>query len=238
MSPPDLDERLAAADWTAARARLDEAGWARLPGLLSAAECSALAAGFADGERYRSTVTMERFRYGRGQYRYFAYPLPPLVQALRRAAYAHLAPVANAWAERLGRAERFPDELEAFLAVCRRAGQTRPTPLLLRYGAGDFNRLHQDVYGKVGFPLQLLVVLSQAGVDYEGGEVILVESQARTQSRATAVVPGRGEGLIFANRERPVAGKRGYVRAQMRHGASELRRGERYVLGVIFHDAE
>jgi hypothetical protein len=224
--------------WAAVGDDLQSQGWALVPGLLNQAECRALRRGYDDDARFRSTITMARHRYGQGEYRYFAYPLPVLVEGLRQSFYERLAPTANLWGERLGREARYPLRLDEFLDRCHRAGQQRPTPLLLRYGAGDYNRLHQDVYGAIGFPFQLLVLLSQAGTDYEGGEVILVENLPRMQSRATAIVPGRGDGLIFPNRERPVAGRQGFVRAQVRHGASEVRRGERLVLGVIFHDAE
>lgn len=230
--------RWSAADWARIHADLDEQGWSLAPSLLSPAECSATADLFERDELYRSTISMERHGYGRGRYRYFAEPLPPLVAELRRDAYAGLAPLANAWAEKLGQEARFPPALPEFLAHCHARGQQRPTPLLLRYGVGDFNRQHQDVYGAVAFPLQMLVVLSQPGEDYDGGEVILLEQRPRLQSRATAIAPRRGDALFFPNRERPAPGKRGFHRLAVRHGASVIRRGERMVLGVIFHDAE
>ena len=181
---------------------------------------------------------MEPRRYGRGRYRYFAYPLPPVVARLREAWYPPLAAIANRWQERLGRSERFEPTLEAFLARCHAAGQTRPTPLLLRYRAGDYNRLHQDVYGRIAFPLQLAIVLSREGDEYEGGEFLVAEQRARMQTRVAAVRLGLGEAIVFPNALRPVRGPRGDGRANMRHGVSELRAGERFTLGVIFHDAK
>lgn len=229
--------RLAGVDWGRTYAEMETRGWSVEPRILSPAQCSALAKLFDRDSAFRSTVTMEKVGYGQGRYRYFAYPLPRLVADLRLDAYAGLAPLANAWGAKLAAKAAFPPTLPDFIAACHRAGQKRPTPLLLRYGPGDFNRLHQDVYGPIAFPLQMLIPLSAAGEDYEGGEVILVEQRPRMQSRATAIAPGVGDALFFPNRERPVPGKRGYFRVQVRHGASEVRRGERIVLGIIFHDA-
>ncbi len=226
-------------DWDAIGAALDADGWARLPRLLRSAECSALRAVYADDSRFRSTVDMARQGFGRGEYRYFANPLPPLVAALRESLYPPLAATARDWARRLRRdPAQFPPTLREFLARCHDAGQRRPTPLLLRYVAGDWNALHQDLYGGVAFPLQVLVVLSTHGADYEGGEVVLVEQRPRAQSRPTAITVGRGDGLIFTNRERPVRGTRGDYRVVMRHGVSRLTAGSRTTLGVIFHDAQ
>jgi len=224
-------------DWPSAHPALDADGFALIREVLSVRRCRDLAGLFGRDERFRSTVVMEHVGYGRGRYRYFDYPLPRLVDELRHEAYEALAPLANRWCEALGRDVHYPARLDAFLERCHRAGQTRPTPLLLRYGKGDFNRLHQDVYGPLAFPLQLLIPLSQHREDYDGGEVILLEQRPRMQSRATAIIPGRGDALVFTNKERPVVGKRGAFRVQMRHGASEIRRGERLVLGIIFHDA-
>ncbi len=221
------------------RSALDAAGFARLPALLSARECGAMRALWSDEHAFRSRIDMARHGFGRGEYRYFAAPLPPLVATLRTRLYRDLAPTARAWAERLGRdPSAFPEELDDFLARCRAAGQRRPTPLLLRYREGDWNALHQDLYGAVAFPLQVLVVLSKRGRDYDGGEVVLVEQRPRAQSRAAAFTLDRGDGLIFTNRERPVRGSRGDYRVSMRHGVSVLHRGERLTLGIIFHDAE
>jgi hypothetical protein len=181
---------------------------------------------------------MEPRRFGRGRYRYFAYPLPAVVQALREALYPPLAALANRWGERLGRAERYEPTLAGFLARCHAAGQTRPTPLLLHYETGDYNRLHQDVYGPLAFPLQVAVVLSREGSEYTGGEFLLAEQRPRMQTRGAAIRLGQGEAVVFPNAVRPVAGPRGFTRAEMRHGVSELRSGARTTLGIIFHDAK
>jgi hypothetical protein len=232
--------RLAAQDWAAVAAALDGEGWAVLPGLLGAGECAAVAALYDDAAaagRFRSRVDMARHGFGRGAYRYFAYPLPPLVAALRCGLYAELAGIAERWAARMGRAGDYPADHAAYLARCRAAGQARPTPLLLDYGAGDYNCLHQDIYGAEHFPLQAAVLLSRPGGDFEGGEFVLTEQRPRMQSR-TAVVPlGQGDAVIFAVRERPVRGSRGDYRVAMRHGVSAVRSGRRRVLGVILHDA-
>jgi hypothetical protein len=230
--------RLARIDWAGAAAALDRDGWSRLGPLLTDGECRALADGYADTARFRSTIDMAQHRFGRGQYRYFAPPLPPLVAALRHALYARLAPIANRWQAALGRAGDYPPTLAAYLERCRAAGQTRPTPLLLHYRRGDYNCLHQDLYGALAFPLQVVVPLSRPGRDFAGGELIFAEQRPRQQSRATAVVADAGEGIVFANRERPVAGRRGVYRAQVRHGVSTVTRGERFALGIIFHDAQ
>lgn len=231
--------RSAERDWQAIAGALDANGWARLPALLTARQCAQLRAAFDRDRLFRSTIDMRRHGYGSGCYRYFGYPLPPLVARLRTALYVPLAAVARRWAERLGRDPAdFPATLAAFVARCRSAGQRRPTPLLLRYRAGDWNALHQDRYGTVAFPLQVLIVLSEEGRDYAGGEVVLVEQRPRAQSRATTLTVAAGEGVVFTNRERPVRGTRGDHRVVMRHGVSVLTRGERYTLGIIFHDAE
>lgn len=225
-------------DWRAVAAELDAWGRARLPGLLDAAECDALRALYPQRRRFRTFVDLARQRFGAGgDYRYFARPLPRLVQALRSGLYARLAPLANAWQARLGRAERFPPRLDAFLARCRAAGQTRPTPLLLRYEADGYNCLHQDLYGEVAFPLQVVCLLSRPVRDFEGGELLLVEQRPRQQSRGEALVLAQGEAVVFANAERPVDGARGTFRARMRHGVSRVHAGERTTLGILFHDA-
>jgi hypothetical protein len=226
-------------DWSAIAAALDERGWARLPNVLTVKQCAAVRTMFERDAIFRSTIDMQRHGYGSGRYRYFAAPLPSLVERLRRTFYVPLAAVARAWAMRLGTdPEQFPPTLDRFLARCHAAGQNRPTPLVLRYGPGDWNALHQDRYGAVAFPLQVLVVLSERGRDYDGGEVVLVEQRPRAQSRATAITVDQGEGIVFTNRERPVRGTRGDYRVAMRHGVSTLTRGERLTLGIIFHDAE
>ena len=225
-------------DSDAILAELDARGYA-LPGrLLAARECETLRSRFDDDARFRSTIDMEPRRYGRGRYRYFAYPLPPLVQRLRESLYPPLATIANHWQERLGRDERFEPDLAGFLARCHAAGQTRPTPLLLRYEPGDYNRMHQDVYGRIAFPLQVAIVLSREGTEYEGGEFLVSEQRPRMQTRVSAVRLALGEAIVFANALRPLPGPRGIGRAQLRHGVSELRSGERFTLGLIFHDAK
>jgi hypothetical protein len=232
----DLEGRLDGVDWARVAAELDERGHARLPGLLRAAECRSLAALWRRRELFRSHVDMGRQRFGEGEYRYFAAPLPPLVARLRAGLYPPLARIANAWAKRLG-GERYPAGLEGFLRLCRRGGQTRPTPLLLRYEEGGYNRLHQDLYGALAFPLQVAVLLSQPQRDFRGGEFMLVEHRPRMQSRGEALVLERGEAVVFPNRERPVRGAHGFARAQVRHGVSTVRGRQRLTLGVIFHDA-
>jgi hypothetical protein len=216
---------------------LNERGYARSPSLLDAAQCAELRARFDDDGAFRNTVVMERHGYGRGVYRYFRYPLPPLVERLRDELYVRLAPVADAWSEALGHDVRYPATLAAFLERCHANGQQRPTPLMLRYRAGDHNALHQDVYGDVAFPLQATVLLSDPGPDYEGGEFVLVEQRPRKQSLAHVVPLRRGEAVVFPNSIRPARGARGYFRTTFRHGVGEVRAGERLTLGLIFHDA-
>lgn len=236
---PSPTAAVAKQDWPTIGAALDEHGWARLPRLLGAHACASLRALYDRDTLFRSTIDMARHGFGRGQYRYFKTPLPPLVQRLRTALYPPLAATARAWATRLGRDPGdFPPTLPEFLARCHAAGQRRPTPLLLHYRTGDWNALHQDTYGAIAFPLQVLIVLSDRGRDYQGGEVLLVEQRPRAQSRGSAFALARGEGLVFTNRERPVRGTRGDYRVTMRHGVSTLIRGERLTLGIIFHDAE
>lgn len=221
-------------DWRAVAEALDRQGWALLPGMLDAAACAAVIALYDERERFRSEVIMARHGFGRGAYRYFAYPLPPLVQELRTGLYPRLAPIANRWHERMGLARRFPAAHAGYLAECHAAGQLRPTPLLLRYGHGDYNCLHQDLYGEHVFPLQAAVLLSEG---FEGGEFVLTEQRPRMQSRAAVVPLRQGDAVVFAVSQRPVAGARGDYRVTMRHGVSEIRAGSRHTLGIIFHDA-
>jgi uncharacterized protein len=223
--------------WAAALAALDERGHAVLPGVLDAGECRALAALYEDDAAFRSRVVMARHNFGRGEYKYLRYPLPGPVAALREALYPHLAPVANEWHARLRLEPRFPPGLEAYLARCHKAGQQRPTPLILKYEEGDYNCLHQDLYGELVFPLQATVLLSAPGRDFAGGEFLLVEQRPRMQSKGEVVPLGQGDAVVFAVNSRPVAGTRGYFRATMRHGVSRLHSGRRFTLGVIFHDA-
>lgn len=232
-----MRERLDALDWGAIEPLLWESGFAKTPSILTPAECQEIIALYPDDGRFRSRIDMRRYRFGEGEYKYFAHPLPPIVSALREGLYERLAPVANAWEQALGSRRRYPPTLAGLLAVCARHGQTRPTPLLLHYEAGGYNCLHQDLYGEIAFPLQVTCFLSRRGVDYDGGEFLLVESRPRAQSVGHAVVTEQGEAVIFTTRTRPARGARGFYRTTMRHGVSRLTRGTRYALGVIFHDA-
>jgi hypothetical protein len=229
--------RLAATDWQQIADALDARGFATVPDLLAPAECAALAALYDREVAFRSRVVMQRHAFGRGEYKYFRYPLPEPVADLRAAAYPYLAPIANRWRAALGSDSAFPASLDAYLAECHDAGQTRPTPLLLRYEADDYNCLHQDLYGALSFPLQLTVLLSDPAADFTGGEFLLVEQRPRAQSRAEVVPLARGEAVIFAVQHRPVRGTRGVYRVALRHGVSRVRSGCRVTLGVIFHDA-
>jgi len=232
-----IAERIGAADWDAVRRDLDASGNAVLRHLLSADECLELAGLYADESRFRSRVVMARHGYGRGEYRYFSYPLPQIVADLRSALYPRLAPIANAWNAVLRSDLRFPDTHADFLARCHAAGQLRPTPLLLQYQAGDYNCLHQDLYGEHVFPLQVAILLSAPGSDFTGGEFVLTEQRPRMQSRAEVVPLQQGDAVVFAVHHRPVQGARGTYRVNLRHGVSRLRSGHRHTLGIIFHDA-
>jgi len=224
-------------DWARIAAELDAQGWAVLQGLLNPDTCDAVTALYDREDGFRSKVVMARHGFGRGEYRYFSYPLPAMVAQLRTTLYPRLAPIANGWQERLGAETRFPGTHAAYIAHCRAAGQARPTPLLLRYGPGDYNCLHQDLYGAEVFPLQVAVLLSQPGADFTGGEFVLTEQRPRMQSRAMVVPLSKGDGLVFAVNSRPVKGTRGDYQVKMRHGVSRLRTGGRHTLGIIFHDA-
>jgi len=224
-------------DWRRIAAELDEQGWAVLPGLLNSEDSQHVAALYDREEGFRSRVVMARHGFGRGEYRYFSYPLPSTVQTLRTALYSHLMPIANGWHARLGIETRFPEDYADFIVRCHRSGQERPTPLLLRYGPGDYNCLHQDLYGAEVFPLQVAVLLSEPGSDFTGGEFVLTEQRPRQQSRAMVVPLARGDGVAFAVNSRPVKGKRGDYQVKMRHGVSRLITGRRHTLGIIFHDA-
>ncbi len=215
---------------------LNEQGYAIVPNVLSATDCRQTINIYQKPERFRSKIVMARHSFGQGEYQYLDYPLPPLVSTLRDAFYSHLAPVANDWARKLRLQTSYPDELSEFLSLCHGKGQKRPTPLMLKYGTGDYNRLHQDLYGDIAFPLQLAVCLS-AEEDFKGGEFILTEQRPRMQTRAEVISLAQGDGIVFANRYRPVGSARGYARVNVRHGVSRIRSGERYCLGVIFHDA-
>ena len=232
-----VEQAIARLYWPSIQADLDVYGAAVLPKLLPPEACRRVASMYPDSERFRSTVVMARHGFGRGEYKYFADPLPRPIVELRRSLYRRLAPVADRWSATMGLDARFPPDHEAFRARCRDAGQTRPTPLLLRYGPGDYNCLHQDVYGALVFPLQVAILLSEPGREFAGGEFVLTEQRPRMQSRAEVVSLAQGDGVVFAVRERPVEGARGPYRVAMRHGVSRIRSGERFTLGIIFHDA-
>lgn len=234
---PDLRQRVAALDWIRIEHELDTHGYAVADALLGAADCRALAALYTEAGRFRSRVVMERHGFGRGEYRYFDYPLPPAVATLRTELYPPLAAIANRWHERFGLPTRFPEQHDEYIERCHAAGQTRPTPLLLSYAAGDYNCLHQDLYGEHVFPLQATVLLSAPEADFTGGEFVLTEQRPRRQSRAEVVPLARGTAVFFPVAQRPVAGTRGTYRTTMRHGVSRVRSGSRMTLGIIFHDA-
>ncbi len=230
-------ERVDSADWPAVTRELDDFGGALLPRLLTPAECADLAARYDEPGSFRATVDMARHRFGRGEYRYFAAPLPEPVERLRQALYPHLLPIARDWYAKLGRAASWPGSLGEWLDMCHRAGQAKPTPLLLRYGPGDWNALHRDLYGDLVFPLQVVINLSDPGQDHTGGEFLLVEQRPRAQSRGTSWLIPHGHGLVFTTRDRPVRSARGWSASPVRHGVSAVRSGRRYTLGLLFHDA-
>jgi len=226
-------------DLQSALSHLDEHGFAVIAAVLTRNTCEEIAANYSDDRQFRSRIEMERYAFGRGEYKYFNYPLPPIVEKIRSSFYPRLAPLANLWLTRLGTQKfRYPEKLAEFIEQCHRAGQERPTPLMLRYGPGDFNCLHQDLYGALVFPFQVTFFLSQPGREFEGGEFVLAEQRPRRQARVEVLSPDQGTAVIFAVHHRPVRGTRGYYRATLRHGVSTVRSGERYTLGVIFHDAK
>jgi hypothetical protein len=231
------ETRVASYEWPAIGAELDEFGCAMINGLLTPAECASITELYRQEEHFRSHVIMARHGFGRGEYRYFRYPLPGLVQDLRTALYSRLAPIANRWNERMGEEMRYPGAHADYLALCHDAGQARPTPLLLQYGPGDFNALHQDLYGALVFPIQVAILLSEPGRDFTGGEFVLTEQRPRMQSRAEVVPLRQGDAVAFAVHNRPVRGSKGSYRVNLRHGVSRLRSGMRHTLGIIFHDA-
>jgi uncharacterized protein len=230
-------DRLAAIDWQNLARELDASGAAMIPGLLSADECASLKALYPDDHHFRSRVLMARHGFGRGEYKYFSYPLPSLIQMLRTSLYPRLAPIANRWNEAMGIEVRYPEEHAQYLAQCHAAGQQRPTPLLLQYGTGDYNCLHQDLYGEHVFPLQVAILLSQPASDFSGGEFVLTEQRPRMQSRPEVVPLQQGDAVVFAVHHRPVRGANGIYRVTMRHGVSRIRTGHRHTVGIIFHDA-
>ena len=224
-------------DWIRIAAELDDRGWALTGPLLRPETCAAIADLYPRDEGFRSRVVMARHGFGRGEYKYFSYPLPEVVQRLRQGLYGPLSAIANRWAEQLGEARRFPESLDAMLTRCRDAGQARPTPLLLTYGPGDYNCLHQDLYGEHVFPLQAAILLSEPGADFTGGEFVMTEQRPRMQSRPEVVPLRKGDAAVFAVSQRPVQDARGPYRVTMRHGVSRLRSGQRHTVGIIFHDA-
>src|SRR5438105_10301195 len=238
VSSPDIGARVNAIDWAQATDDLDAHGCATLNGLLAPDECRALAALYDDDAHFRSRIVMGRHGFGRGEYKYFSYPLPDLIAELRPVLYARLQGIANRWNEAMGIDIRYPARHDAFLKRCHDAGQSRPTPLLLQYETGDYNCLHQDLYGEHVFPIQATILLSDPGKDFTGGEFVLTEQRPRMQSRAEVVALGQGDAVAFAVHHRPVQGTRGFYRVNLRHGVSRLRSGHRHTVGVIFHDAK
>jgi hypothetical protein len=236
---PSISKRIDSIDWDNAEESLSGRGYAVTSPILSTEECFEITASYQDDSRFRSHVIMERHRFGVGDYKYFANPLPALVASLRTSAYPHLAKAANVWATAFGETKPpFPPDHAAFLKLCHKVDQTKPTPLVLHYEAGGYNCLHQDLYGEIAFPLQMVFLLGQPGRDWEGGEFILVEQQPRAQSKAEVVAADQGQAIIFTTRYRPVKGSRGYYRVNLRHGVSRVHSGTRYTLGIIFHDAK
>ena len=229
--------KISGLDWPALSRSLWEDGYALTPAVLTSEECSALIGTYSDGALFRSHIIMARHGFGRGEYKYFSYPLPPVIAALRTSVYPHLAPIANQWHERIGKDVRFPGGHEEFLKRCHQAGQVRPTPLLLEYGPEDYNCLHRDLYGEHVFPIQLAILLDQPGEDFEGGEFVMTEQRPRMQTRAMVLSLKKGDAAIFAVSSRPMKGVRGNYQVKLNHGVSKLHSGKRHTVGVIFHDA-
>jgi len=238
MTPRNIQSRINALDWPRILASLHESGWARTGEVLTAQECDGLRALYSNDNLFRSRVVMARHRFGLGEYKYFAYPLPRLVADLRKSLYAQLAAVANDWESKLGGKSHYPETHQEFIKLCHTGGQTRPTPLMLRYESGGYNCLHQDLYGAVYFPLQTVFMLDRPELDFIGGEFVLVEQRPRAQSAAHVISPRQGEAVIFTTRWRPVQGSRGHYRVNIRHGVSTVTRGIRHTLGIVYHDAE
>lgn len=237
VAATSVEARLDAADWAQVASDLDAQGWAVIPGLISHIEADAIADLYQGPEGFRSRVVMARHGFGLGEYRYFSYPLPNILQSIRTAAYPRLAPIANRWHERMGKADRFPDDHAAFLERCRQAGQSRPTPLLLEYGPGDYNCLHRDLYGEHVFPLQIAILLDQPGEDFTGGEFVMTEQRPRMQTRPMVLPLRKGDAAVFAVNSRPMKGVRGDYQVKLNHGVSKLYSGRRHTVGIIFHDA-
>jgi hypothetical protein len=232
-----IERSLAKIDWPQVAQHMHAKGFAQIPGVLTAAMCRELIADYQEPKLYRKTITMERYRFGLGEYKYFTYPLPPILQTIRETVYPHLAPVANQWMEWLGLERRFPATFAELQSLCHQAGQDKPTVLILRYGEGGYNAMHQDLYGEIFFPIQLVLFLNEPEVDYTGGEFVLIQQNPRAQSKAIVLRSRRGDMLLFTTNFRPVKGTRGFYRAGMRHGVSEVHSGQRHTLGIIFHDA-
>jgi len=232
-----IETRMDEVDWTRVHTDLDAQGWAVVPKLLSPAEADSIAGLYRQEKGFRSHIIMARHGFGRGEYKYFSYPLPPLIEQLRSATYPRLAPIANQWHERMGKDVRFPNDHAAFLERCHQAGQTRPTPLLLEYKPDDYNCLHRDLYGEHVFPMQIAILLDQPGVDFEGGEFVMTEQRPRMQTRAMVLPLNKGDAAIFAVNSRPMKGVRGDYQVKLNHGVSKLHAGKRHTVGVIFHDA-
>ena len=237
MIEKNIQERINGLDWNRVKNDLDTTGFAVLPAMINRAECRSLMAMYDEEQLYRSTINMKRYNFGRGEYKYFTYPLPGIIQSLREAMYPPLSAIANEWYKKLNIGNSFPATHRELLQQCRKKGQERPTPLILKYGEGDFNTLHQDLYGDVFFPLQAVIFLTEPGVDYTGGEFVLVEQRPRLQSRAMVLQPAQGSIVIFTTSFRAAKSAKGYYRAPMRHGVSEVHSGKRYNAGIIFHDA-
>jgi len=233
----DLQQKIEQVNWGEATESMNAKGYACIPNILSEADCKGLVSHYADTSIYRKTITMEHHGYGRGEYKYYSYPLPAIVQQLREAFYHNIAPIANHWMQVLGIGKQFPGTLTELTALCHQHNQLRPTPLILKYNTGGYNAMHQDLYGEIFFPMQLVVFLNDPGEDYQGGEFVLVEQRPRMQSKAIVLNPGKGDVLLFTTNFRPVKGPKGFYRVNMKHGVSEITGGERHTLGVIFHDA-
>lgn len=229
-------KKLHSIDWNQVQTSLDEKGFCQIDSLFSEAECNALTKLY-DQPLYRSVINMQRYRFGRGEYKYFNYPLPDVLQAVREDFYPPLAEVANEWATRMGDSTQYPSAHSSFVDLCHQRDQKRPTPLILRYNQGGYNTLHQDLYGEIYFPFQVVIVLSQQGKDFEGGEFVMTEQLPRAQSKASVLMPQQGDAVIFTTNFRPVKGAKGYYKSKMKHGVSEIKSGERFALGIIFHDA-
>ena len=233
----DIHQRIAQLDWTGITQQLNEKGYSSTRSVLTGEECAELIDKYIDEELFRKTINMERYRFGMGEYKYYRYPLPALVQKLRESVYPQLAPVANTWMKALSIEKQYPENLNELLGFCHTKGQDRPTPLILKYGEGGYNTLHQDLYGEVYFPMQLVLFLNEPGIDYNGGEFVLIEQRPRAQSKAIVLTPKKGDMMIFATNYRPVKGSKGHYRVNMKHGVSEISSGNRHTVGIIFHDA-